>query len=109
MDDSVTGNKGVADTPIDGEVGGTGPGPISDDPCESPIKKMLTDVGDTADNVLSIIFPEVNTVLTNVPTLNIAGVTWKPPQNAFSTFPGLRKELDDAVADITDFTRTGPF
>jgi len=109
VDDSVTVNKGVADTPIDGEVGGTGPGPISDDPCESPIKKILTDVGDAADNVLSSIFPEVNTVLTNVPTLNIAGVTWKPPQNAFSTFPGLRKELDDAVDDLTNATRQGRF
>ena len=99
VDDSVSVNKGVADSTIDGEVGGTGPGTVTDDPCESPIKKILTDVGDAADNVLSNVFPEVNTVLTNVPTLSIAGVTWKPPQNAFSTFPGLRKDIENAVSD----------
>lgn len=100
IDDSVSVNKGVADDTIDGEVGGTGPGTVTDDPCESPIKKILTDVGDAADNVLSNVFPEVNTVLTNVPTLSIAGVTWKPPQNAFSTFPGLRKDIENAAKDI---------
>ena len=100
--DDVSVNNGVGTTPPTGQVGGNGQGTVSDDPCESPIKRVLTEVGDEIDNVANNLFPEVNSVLNNVPTINIAGVSWQPPQNAFQSFPGLRKDIAAIEADVNN-------
>lgn len=99
VSDDVAVNTGVGTTVPSGNVGSNSQGTVTDDPCESPIKRVLTDVGDAADNVLNNVFPEVNNILNNVPTIRIAGVSWQPPQNAFSSFPGLRKDFENLQAE----------
>lgn len=105
----------VNDNPLnnqDGEAGGNDSGATTDQPCNS-FEQLETAIGDKIDQIAGDLFPDLSTVagdaiMSQIPSVTVAGITWSPSRSLFTAPPQIKAELQVAQAALDQALENSP-
>jgi hypothetical protein len=105
----------VNDNPLNSEEGNSGENgqdPNTDQPCNS-FEQLETKIGDAIDNVASNLFPDLSTVagdavMSQIPSVTVAGITWSPSKSLFTAPPQIKAELEVAQEALNQALENSP-
>ena len=105
----------VNDNPLNSEEGNSGENgqdPNTDQPCNS-FEQLETKIGDAIDNVASNLFPDLSTVagdavMSQIPSVTVAGITWSPSKSLFTAPPQIKAELEVAQDALDQALENSP-